>query len=787
MALVDGTTGECETIKNETSSCNGCVGKDSEMPYLQGYGVHNRIMIIGDRVTHAEKQNGEVFTGAAAKFLALELHNIGVDITECYLTKVVKCYQADTPKKAVVDNCFKLLEQEIDLVKPDYILTLGALPMRLLCKTTLKRSRGTLLHYKGAKVIGTINPSLVINKPSESWQFRADLEYFANTLQGWEHPNDFVLDTECNLEEIRDAMLYSDAISYDIETTGLDEHAKDAKILMIGIATRTKTFILPVDETTIPFLQEVLGKDTPYQKVATNAKFDNRWLRSVGITPEVTFDTYLAAYLWNVNIPHGLKYLAKTYLGASDYDKGIVFKPDLTNDELEAMEVYCGLDCYYALKLYDFLKEKLTEDVGLWNVFRYIVMPGEKVLQRIEHRGVYVDQDRLDKVQKAYEEKLVEIDNQINHYLPAKYKTTGINLNSSKQLAELLYDDLKLPCDDFTPKGARATGRSVLLKLVDKHPIPQLILKRRKHDKAIVGFLEPWREFLKRDGRLHSTYNIARTATGRLSADSPNLQQVPRDGNVRSLVCAPPGKVFIEADYSQIELRIAAFVANARSMKDAYTRGEDLHTKTAASIARVTQDKVTKQMRNAAKAVNFGFLYGMWWKSFKSYAFDSYGVVVTEKEAEHSRNAYFQTYPELAIWHKRQKEFVQKYKFVRTATGRIRHLPDIDSPDRILAGGAERQAINTVVQSFASDITMLAMILIDKNLHKLHGDKAYIVGQVHDSILVEADADVGEKVADLVKYCMENVPSVLENYFGIVLDLPIEADVSLGTGWGQGF
>lgn len=176
----------------------------------------------------------------------------------------------------------------------------------------------------------------------------------------------------------------------------------------------------------------------------------------------------------------------------------------------------------------------------------------------------------------------------------------------------------------------------------------------------------------------------------------------------------------------------------------------------------------------------------MWWKGFKAYAFDTYGVIFTDKEAENSRIIFFQTYPELLPWHQRQKEEVTRNKCVRTLTGRIRHLPDVDSTDKDIRMGAERQAINTPVQSPASDITVLAMILIDKNIEKYYKGKADLVGQVHDAIMVEADKDVSLEVARMVKTCMENVPVVLSKYFSVNLDLPIEAEVELGSAWGIG-
>lgn len=176
----------------------------------------------------------------------------------------------------------------------------------------------------------------------------------------------------------------------------------------------------------------------------------------------------------------------------------------------------------------------------------------------------------------------------------------------------------------------------------------------------------------------------------------------------------------------------------------------------------------------------------MWWKSFKAYAFDSYGVVVTDKEAEHMRNVYFQTYPELLPWHERQKQEVNSTKAVRTATGRIRHLPDIDSPDQDIRSAEERKAINTPVQSFGSDITMMAMIVIDQEIEKRYKGKARLIGQVHDAIMAEADKDVSMEVALMIKKVMESVPVLLRKYFNVYFDVPLVAEVELGSAWGVG-
>jgi DNA polymerase-1 len=285
-------------------------------------------------------------------------------------------------------------------------------------------------------------------------------------------------------------------------------------------------------------------------------------------------------------------------------------------------------------------------------------------------------------------------------------------------------------------------------------------------------------EITKTDGKLHTQYNIARTATGRLSAQEPNLQQVPRINEIRSLICPHDGKVFIEADYSQIELRVAAFIAHAESMKNVYRKGGDIHTSTACKLAYTTAP--TKEERTKAKAANFGFLYGMGWKSFKDYAYDNYGLELTDDEAMEMRRAFFQAYPELITWHETQRSVVRVHKKVVSPFGRVRHLFDVTSPDKAIASGAERQAINTPVQSMASDMTVLAMIELDK---VLDSTKASIVGQIHDAILIEVDEDYADEALEITKLIMEDLP--IEEIFGVKLDLPIVADAQISSSWGN--
>jgi len=244
-------------------------------------------------------------------------------------------------------------------------------------------------------------------------------------------------------------------------------------------------------------------------------------------------------------------------------------------------------------------------------VFNHIVMPGERSLQRMEDVGVYVDVQRLDEVTKRYEGEVARLERELVKAVP-KTVDWDVNWNSPKQVADVLFKHCGLKSITKTASGADSTGKGVLLRLVDRHPIPRILLDLRRYNKAINGFLTPWKQYLSyelskgRPPRLHTTYNIARTSTGRLSAEDPNLQQVARDKEIRSLICAPEGHVIIEADYSQIELRIAAFIARAHSMLNIYRAGGDIHSTTGAALANVDQSILTKAQRTSAKAVNFG-------------------------------------------------------------------------------------------------------------------------------------------------------------------------------------
>jgi DNA polymerase-1 len=411
-------------------------------------------------------------------------------------------------------------------------------------------------------------------------------------------------------------------------------------------------------------------------------------------------------------------------------------------------------------------------------------MPAAQALTDIEIVGMYVDRKRL-------LPRLKKIRAKVKKYDEALLKITKkpVNWNSPQQIAEVLFEDLGLPVIELTNKGAKSTKESVLLRLRDHHPIIGLIMKRREWSKKDSSFLGNYIQVLDKDDRVHTSYKVAGTVTGRLSSGKEegnkrkglNMQQVPRDTLIRSVFGAPPGWKFVEADLSQVEMRIAAHYSQDPTLMRIFRQGRDVHTEMAVKITNKPAKAIKKEERKKAKSVNFGYLFGMGWEKYITYAYDNYDIEVSPDEAKASRDEYFTTFLKLRPWHDRQRRLVNNYKQVTSLIGRTRHLPDIDSEDKEVRGEAERQAINSPVQGLASDLNLLAIII----LHSMMNPKeARIVGTVHDSTLFEIRDDVVDKWVPIIKQVMENLP--LKKKFGVTLDVPIKVDISVGTHWGEG-
>lgn len=823
---------------------------------LDGFGPRPcDLMIIGEAPGATEDREGKPFIGRSGALLRLSLKEAG--IYDFYITNAVSCRPPEnkTPSKAQIRECHYWVEQRIKAVKPKYILLLGNAPLEsCLGIKGIKKARGKPIEHEGIIYLPTFHPAYTMYEPKARVAFEADLKLLKRIIEDGGLPeekglNVILVDNKFKVKKLLRSLRGDVAI--DIETTDLypwdvpNTEDPPKRITSIQFGVKGTQFILltnhPSQSFTSNEIEDIISLITKRLKrcylIMHSGKFDALWLMvHYGVTWFPDFDTLLAHFLLDENTGHNLKSLSQVFLGAMDYD--IDLENKRSGDQLGTFLIYGAKDVYYTLELYYLFKEMLFQDSQVGRVFYKIMMPCVSLFIEAEYRGVYINVDKMADAKKYLQEVMDKSESELNNYthnllwdtenkkFTFKKKVSGddigkrrrydyINWNSSDQLGGLLFGHLGIDVVEETKGGKPSTSESVLLRI--DHPISQSILNYRAAVKQMTSFITGWEAFLV-NNRLHPNFKLFGTVTGRLSCERPNLQQVPRDPRIRSLITAPKGYVLMEADLSQIEMRIAAELSGDRALLEAFRNGIDVHWLTAMrEIARggalkeevlVTAKALTgeehsysesidimlehghkacakikiawKEYRKKAKAINFGYLYGMGWRKFMIYARDNYGVVVTEVQARASRDYYFELYKDLPAWHNRQRNVVRKNGFVKSLSGRKRRLPDAMRNDRSYeAGRAERQAINSPVQSFANEINLMAAIQLREEYEL---GEVYIVGAIHDSILMEVREDLVEEVYNRILEIMAN-PKLFED-FNIQLSVDIEAEASIGP-WGS--
>lgn len=562
----------------------------------------------------------------------------------------------------------------------------------------------------------------------------------------------------------------------DIETTGLNRF-KD-EITWVGVQVnkslsdenpKVYTFNWSQKPKRLEFisLMEKL-KDKKAKMVWQNGKFDTLFLKiKTGVMLPIHDDVLLMATAYDLADKHGLKYMAQKYLNVPDWD---IKKKDKLSGTSELVEPYLRCDLKYTWELYVFFRE-VMDDIQV-KIYKKLLLPAYKTYRSVEMNGIWMNMDEYEIVREKYGSIQKEKLSKLNEKYP-------INWNSPQQKQKVLFTEAgeNLPVLKVTPAGKPSADASVLKKLANKgYELPTMILEYTSANTLNKMFLNRWGDDASYDGRIHPSFNLTNVVSGRTSCNDPNLQQVPRTKDVRGLFNAPEGRVFFEADYSQLELRIAAHYAKEQTMLKIYREGGDIHTETAKILTGGREP--TKEERGKAKAVNFGFLYGMLAKKFIDYAYDSYGVTFSNSEAEAYRNGFFAKYSRLLPWHKEQEELCRMLGGVSNLFGRFRKLPKIYSSSKYEQLEAIRRAINTPVQGTGSDILLSALIEVNKELSP-YGLK--VCGTIHDSIVGEFYEKDKDWMVDEIKRIMSH-PKLLDD-FGVELSVPLEADVGVGP-WG---
>lgn len=548
----------------------------------------------------------------------------------------------------------------------------------------------------------------------------------------------------------------------DIETTGLNRY-KD-RINVCGVYFPEWDYYAQ-PTTAEEFYAVFNGLTERPHMVWANGKFDTLFLEEQwGIPADILTiddDIMIMAYVLEMGQRKDLKELAHRHCGAEDWDVDKKTKTGMSDNMLH----YNRLDLFWTWQVYCTLLEKFDERT--WRLYKGLALESFKTYRNIERRGMFIDVQAAKELIPKYKAKAAELEAQLK-------QVANINWNSNTQVAKVFIDQLGMPVLKRTPKGAVSIGAEQLEDYAAmSYPIATMLLEYKRRTKDVGTFLEPWIEQAV-NSRLHPSFNVDTVRTGRTSCQEPNLQQVPRDKALRTLFRAPAGKALFECDYSQLELRIACHYAEERTMQRIYADSGDIHTRTAQVVT--GKAEVTKEERGKAKAVNFGFLYGMSAKGFVNYAKTGYGVLVTDQEATEMRARYFSTYRDLEPWYAKQKRLCIQDGGVYTLFGRFRALPEIYSQNWSDKGSAERCCINTPVQSSGSDILLSAMIEIDKTL-----PECQIVCTVHDSILVEVPEDKVDYYKERIGNIMRH-PALLD-YFGVQLRVPLDIDIGVGP-WG---
>lgn len=558
-----------------------------------------------------------------------------------------------------------------------------------------------------------------------------------------------------------------------------------------------------------------------------NFKFDFMMLRAkLGITvANYIDDTILLSHAIDENLKQrSLDELTRLYIPdlsgyADDFNRDPVHQKKSRMDLVppDKMLNYGCPDTDAAWRLRKIFLQKLEQDKKALNCYRRVVMPAMRTFCDVEQYGFTINKAALKRFekelrihqQKEYKKIFAMIPASIRDQYVTKDKKWKASITRPAFLLQMLFlhkDGLKLKPKVFTKstknlKDVKARVPSVSTKehlpYFEDEPFVAEIMKFIKNEKLLGtyvgtegddeegGTVKGFYKYIY-DNKIRPSYLLHGTTTGRSASRDPNGQNFPKHGELakryREIFIAPPGWCLLEVDFSQIELRIAAIAANEPTMLRLYREGADIHAMTAAAVMGLTLEQFKEldpdtraQKRFEAKAVNFGFLYGMGWRKFITYAKTTYGVEFTDDEAQEIRKTFFRLYRNLANWHNTVREYVRENGYVRSFDGRVRHLPSVKSPDEAIAAGAERQAINSPVQAFGSDLGLMAIQLIAKNVSR---DLVIPIGFIHDAIVCMVPEDRAKEGAAAVKHWMQNIP--LKKWFGFQPPIPIVAEASVG-------
>lgn len=618
-------------------------------------------------------------------------------------------------------------------------------------------------------------PDLFGNFPTESQESAENSRF--STLKTTPHDYQLIED-EAVMREICDFFRTKKNLSLDTETTSTDAISAELVGLSFAVEENQAFYVpVPADHDAAQKIVDIfkpLYEDPDILKIGQNIKYDYEVLRRYGVELRGRmFDTMLAHYLIQPELHHNMDYMAETLLGYQTIHIeeliGTKGKNQKSMRDLQPSQIYeyAAEDADITLKLKNILEPKLKE-AGVEQLFWEIEMPLVPILAEMEMTGVRIDTESLKETSRIFNERMAEYERKI-------YEEAGesFNISSPRQVGDILFGKMKIvDKPKKTKTGQYVTSEEVLVQLKHKAPIVENILNYRGLKKLLGTYVDALPKLINPcTGRIHTSFNQAITATGRLSSSDPNLQNIPiRDDDgkeIRKCFIPEPGCLFFSADYSQIELRIMAHLSGDDNMVEAFRVGHDIHAATAAKIWHVPVDAVTAEQRKQAKQANFGIIYGI----------TTYGLAqrmnIDNREARQLIDDYFATFPKVQAYMEQAKETCRAKGYAETLFHRRRYLPDILSANATVRGFAERNAINAPIQGSEADIIKVAMIRIHQRFQR-EGIRSKMILQVHDELNFSVYPEEKEQVERIV---------IEEMQRAYPLSVPLTADAGWGNNW----
>ena len=756
-------------LLNPTNICPNCKlpNKGNKTP-----GVGNPkadIMIISDMPEHTESLNLRPFTGQSSEIVVEALNQCGIAKEDVYYTYAVKCsskFRKFDDKD--VAYCYPYLEEELFTIKPKVIITLGKNAMySVLTKTTLNKYRGTINPLKAfnTMVIPTYSPLQVLKVPEMRKTFFKDFYTAISQVKDLgttkiEHDYKIII-TQKDFDDFMDEAEKQKILGADIETTGLEYYKKD---VVMGFSFSYKPYYgrfialrytysaekTPIyTEANIARLKRLLENDA--LKIFHNGQFDLKFiLKEFGISVRnFGFDTLLAHHMLNENEEHNLAFVGSRYPDVAGWK--LKFKSIKTDGNpfldvpLEHLGEYACVDADVTLRLYYEFIEQITKEFN--NVFFNLVMPMTNLLKEVEYNGV--------KINVPYVEKLLSSKMEIRQgFVDKLYELCGktLNLNSNPELIKLIHNELALPIIKKHKKtGTPSLDEEVILTLMTtycgketkEYNILANLLEYRGVNKLITTYLEPFLEKRDSNDRIHGSFLLYGTKTGRLSSREPNLQNIPNTPEMRNCFIPSDNRKFVVMDFSQIEVRVVANFSNDPVLINDFM-SSDFHKNTASQLFNLPVEQITEEQRQFAKTANFGIIYDM--------SAHSFGEIqnISEQEAQQYIDRYFDRYKELKKWHTKIKRDIERDSYVESLFGRKRRLKIYSNMEDFDKDEIYKQAINSPVQSTASDICVLTALRIQERL-KIENIDANLVLSVHDELVYDCEEAKADRLVEVIK------------------------------------